>query len=98
MIKLKDLLMEATKHAFFIGNVVNGDVVNAVKVDDEEADEVGHYDYRLMRGARWRYDSGMRDVEWTTNATDDEKVAVENWLNRKGYEVETHYVGTEKRL
>ena len=73
------------KHALFLGVVRQGDAVEAVDISHEDA--ASHYDYRMMYGCRWRYDSGTESVDWTNEPTNDEKFAVETWLNRRGYEI-----------
>ena len=84
------------KHALFLGVVRQGDAVEAVDISHEDA--ASHYDYRMMYGCRWRYDSGTESVDWTNEPTNDEKFAVETWLNRRGYEIKYQNIGREKRI
>ena len=84
------------RHALFLGVVRQGDAVEAADISHEDA--ASHYDYRMMYGCRWRYDSGTESVEWTNEPTNDEKFAVETWLNRRGYEIKHQNIGHAKRI
>lgn len=84
------------KHALFLGHVIAGDSVDAVNISQDES--ASHYDYRMLGGARWRYDSGDKSVTWTNEPTSDEKYAVENWLAKRGFSVQDHFEGTEAQF
>ena len=94
MIKLKNILKEA-RYVLLLGVVENGDVVHAEDISKDV--EASHYDYKMMYGARFKYDSGDESVDWTNVPTDKEKLSLENYLRERGYNVKNHYIGTEKR-
>lgn len=81
----------AEARQIWIGIVDSYDSVSAKKItfDPKTAEETPtHAGLGFVQGARWRFVVGSNVIFWWGNPTDGEKIAVENFLTKKGLEIQ----------